>query len=360
MVVRQADPADQHSLVRIAHIGRALGCIEIEAEIQILVVRLRRKGQGVVIHMAQKVHVVVRALRSAGKLRVLRREDQEICPAQVHDIGALPHAAELFVARHLQFPCELPSLQKFSGFIDQHRAAEILGLGADKNEILLFLFIPDHLGIALVLGVIRPRAEQRLRKLLRHSVLPQHSSAGVGRPHPVLVPVIPRVEDIKVFSVGNGGAGVIAFVVIVPVRLQSDTGVCPVDQVFAGHVIPVLQSVYSAPGTPLVEEMPDPLVKGEPVGIAGKPRHRLNVIRLAVYGLRNPFMKLPDLLGALKHSVPFFSGPFLHCFSAPSFGFTAPDLSSGPLRRLPLSGGSCHRKGFPPGAPLRRSPPRSE
>ena len=71
VVVGKADPSDQDRFVGIAYVGGALRRIEIKSEVQIAVTGFGCKCQRIVIHRADQVHIVVRALRPSGKLRVL-------------------------------------------------------------------------------------------------------------------------------------------------------------------------------------------------------------------------------------------------------------------------------------------------
>jgi hypothetical protein len=58
--------------------------------------------------------------------------------------------------------------------------------------------------------------------------------------------------------------------------------------------------------------VPDTVIKRESVGIGRKSGHRLDMICLPVGRTGNAGVKIPDLLGALKNTITFFSGPFFH------------------------------------------------
>ena len=273
---------------------------------------LRGEGQRVVIHAAHQVYVMVGALAPPGQLCVLGREDQHVPAADVHDVGALPHAAEGLVAGHLQLARELPAGQRLFGRVHLHAAPLVQRLRADEYVIALLGFVVHHLRVALVLAVVVPGPEQRLVQLPGAVVLAQHRRAGVGGAGPVLVPVVAGVEEDQLLAVGDGAAGVGAPVVVEAVRRQADAGVAPVDQVGAGHMVPVLQSVYRAPGAPLVAQVPDSLVQRKAVGIAGQARHRLYMVQLPPGGFPDTVVKAADILRPFKHAIPLLPGPFPH------------------------------------------------
>ena len=320
MVVGQADPRDQDRLVGVADTGRALRRVEVEAVVQVAVGAVGREGQRVVVHRADQVHVVVGALAPAGQQRVLRREDQHVAAGDVHDVGALPHAAERLIAGHLQFAREPPALQRLFGFVHQHAPALVQALRADEDVEALLLLVPHHLRVALVLAVVVARAEQRLIQLHGPVVRAQQRRAGVGRAGPVLVAVVAGVVEDEVVADGDGAAGVRAAVVVVAVGRQADAGVLPVHEVRAGDMVPVLQAVHRAPRAPLVAQVPGALVQREAVGVAGQPGDGLHVVCLPVDGLLDPVVEIADVLRPLEHPIALLAGPFLHVRSPLSVG----------------------------------------
>ena len=95
VIVGESDPADENGLVGVSHIGSALCRIEVKAVIQVAVAGLRCERQGVIVHFADQIDVVVCALGTAGKLRILRRENKDVTAADIDDIGAFPHASKV-------------------------------------------------------------------------------------------------------------------------------------------------------------------------------------------------------------------------------------------------------------------------
>ena len=109
VIIRKSDPGNEDGLIRIFHIGCELRRIEVKTEVKILIIRLRRKGQRVVIHLSYDIDIVVRALRAAGQFRILRREDQDVLSADVDDARAFPHAAKVLESRNIELAGEFPS-----------------------------------------------------------------------------------------------------------------------------------------------------------------------------------------------------------------------------------------------------------
>ena len=84
-------------------------------------------------------------------------------------------------------------------------------------------------------------------------------------------------------------------------------------------MIPVFQSVYRAPRAPLVEQMPDAVIKDEPVRIVQKPGDRLYVELLTVIGPHDAFIEILDLFRAFQYAVAFFPGPRFHTRHSSAF-----------------------------------------
>ena len=312
VVVRESQPCDEDRLVRIRDIGRALSRIEIEPEIEVLVITLRREGQRVVVHAADEIDVVVGGVSAARQSRVLRGENENILAADIHDAGALPHPAEVLVAGNLQLAGEAPAGKKLLRLVDESGSLLVQSLGADEDVVFLLLGHIDDLRVALVLGVVVPRAEERLFELLELAVGVHLRGAGEGGADPVLVAVVAGVEEIEVVAEGERGAGMAALVVIEVAGRDADAGVVPAHKVRADRVIPVFQSVNGTPRCPLVIEVPLSFVIGKSVRVRGKTGHRLNVVGLAVTGFLNAFIEVRDLVRAYEHSVAFFESPLLH------------------------------------------------
>ena len=70
-----------------------------------------------------------------------------------------------------------------------------------------------------MLAVVIAGAEKRFRELLGPSVGPELRGAGIGGSHPVLVAVVPRIEEIEVVARTDRAAGMRAFIIIEGVRL---------------------------------------------------------------------------------------------------------------------------------------------
>ena len=172
----------------------------------------------------------------------------------------------------------------------------ILRLRAEKNVISSLGLDIDDLRVALVLREIRMRAEDRVRKLFHAPVIVKLDGAGVGNPRPVGLPVIARIEKIQRVIPGERGAGIGALVILVGIRADTDALVPPVDKVAGCGMVPVFQPVDSAPGTPLVKEMPDPVVVNKAVRVVEKPGNGLNVKGLAVRGVADKLVQRSDLL----------------------------------------------------------------
>ena len=211
---------------------------------------------------------MVGALGASGKFCILRRENQDVRAADVDDVGALPHASEVLEADDVELAGEGPSGEEFLGLIDQDGALLVQGLGADEDVIFVLFFVVDDLGIALMLAVVVAGSEKRLGELLGIAVLAQLGGAGIGRADPVLIAVIACVEEVEIVARADGASRVGSLVVIESVGAKADAGILPAHQIRRGHVIPVFQAVNSAPGAPLIEQVPGPLVAGESVRIA--------------------------------------------------------------------------------------------
>ena len=211
---------------------------------------------------------MVGALGASGKFCILRREDQDVRAADVDDVGALPHASEVLEADDVELAGEGPSGEKFFRLIDQDGALLVQGLGADENVIFVLFFVIDDLGIALMLAVVIAGSEKGLGQLFGISVLSQLGGAGVRCADPVLIAVISGVEEVEIVSRADRAAGMRSLVVIDGVGAKADACVLPGHQIRGSHVIPVFQAVNSAPGAPLIEQVPGPLVAGESVRIA--------------------------------------------------------------------------------------------
>ena len=104
----------------------------------------------------------------------------------------------------MELAFKLPSLKKVLRGVRLGCSFSIQRLSTDENVVSLLLLIPDDLRVALVLREIVSRSEQRFLALDGLSVIPQPGCAGIGRARPVLIPVIARIEEIKVLAVGNG------------------------------------------------------------------------------------------------------------------------------------------------------------
>ena len=96
------------------------------------------------------------------------------------------------------------------------------------------------------------------------------------------------------------------------VRPDSDTAVFPAHQISGDGVIPVFQTVYGAPGAPLVKEMPFPFVKGKTVRVAGKAGDRLHMVSLAVERALNAVVQVPDIFRSFQDAVTFLKCPLSH------------------------------------------------
>ena len=231
VIVGQTHPADQDGLVGIAYVGCALGCVEVEAVVEVTVAGFGCKGQGVVIHLADEVDVVVCALGAAGEFGVLGREDQNVTAADIDDVGAFPHAAEILETDNMELSCEGPAGEEVLGLVDLDGALLVQGLGSDEDIIFVIFFVVDDLGIALVFAVVVAGAEEGLRELLGAAVFAQLGGTGVGCADPVLVAVVACVEEIEVIAGADGAAGVAALVVIESIGSQSDSLILPCDEI---------------------------------------------------------------------------------------------------------------------------------
>ena len=272
---------------------------------------VRRKGERLPVHMSQKIAVVMHAVAASRQFQMLRTEDQNVVSADLFDRRTLPHIAEVLKSGHFQLSRKAPSLRGRFGCVDNYAALLLLRLRADDQIILPALLIKDDLRIALVLGVLRVRSEQR-RKLHRRAAILQLDKAGIGPACPVLVAMVARVIEIDGVLGRQRGTGIRALVVVFRVRTDAHPHVLPRHKVLRGGVIPVFQSVHGAPRTPLIEQVPQPVVKHESVGIVQKARDGLDVILLAVVRPDDAFVQFADLLFVFQHAIPFFPGPRPH------------------------------------------------
>ena len=313
MVIRKADPGNQNRLVRVPDVGRALGGVEVKAVVQIVIAAVGGKGQRVIVHFSQEIDIVIRAFGASRKFRVLRGEDQHVRPADVHNIGALPHAAEFLIAGDFQLSRERPAFQQLFGLVDQHRPALIHRLRADKDIILFLVRVPDNFRVPLMFLVVVAGAKEGPGKFLEFPVFIQHGGAGVGNAGPVLVAVVAGVVEIELPVYGDRGTGVRPPVVILAVGFQADALIAPVHEVRAGDVIPVFQTVDRAPRAPLIAQVPFSLMEGKAVRIAGQARYRLHMIRLPVDRGFDLLIQVPDFVGAFQFPVTLFPCPlFFH------------------------------------------------
>ena len=328
MVVGQAHPADDDGLVGVADIGRELGGIKVEPVVEVVVVALRREGQGVIVHGPDEVDVVVRAVPAARQRRVLRGEQKDVFSGDLLDAGAFPHAAEVLISGDVQLAGELPALEEFRGLVDEDRALLVKGLGADEDVVGLLLLDPEDLRVSLVLAVVVPGPEEGLVQFDRRAVLVESGGAGVGRADPVLVPVVAGVEEVQGVALGDGGAGVASLVVEVAVGAHADTGILPVDEVGAFGMVPVFEAVHGAPGRPLIEQVPDTVVVDESVRVARQAGNGLDMIFLAIDAAEKGLVEPFDLIGTLQDAVPLFQCPFTHGHSLLKWVLVSISLSS--------------------------------
>ena len=328
VVVGQAHPADDDGLVGVADIGRELGGIEVEPVVEVVVVALRREGQGVIVHGPDEVDVVVRAVPAARQRRVLRGEQKDVFSGDLLDAGAFPHAAEVLISGKVQLAGELPALEEFRGLVDEDRALLVKGLGADEDVVGLLLLDPEDLRVSLVLAVVVPGPEEGLVQFDRRTALIEFRGAGVGRADPVLVPVVAGVEEVQGVALGDGGAGVASLVVEVAVGAHADTGILPVDEVGAFGMVPVFEAVHGAPGRPLIEQVPDTVVVDESVRVAGQAGNGLDMVFLAIDAAEKGLVEPFDLIGTLQDAVPLFQCPFTHGRSLLKWFLVSISLSS--------------------------------
>ena len=124
--------------------------------------------------------------------------------------------------------------------------------------------------------------------------------------------MIPGIIQINLIPDGHGGTGVYSLIIIALflVRKQTDSQVLPGHQILGHDMIPMLQAVNRAPGTPLIEQMPAVVKPHEAVGVVHESGHRLIMKCLAVTGASDPVIQSHQLLGILQVSVFFFSCPF--------------------------------------------------
>ena len=316
--IRKPHPGDEDRLVSVLQVVGA-GCrIGIKAEVEHMEGAVRREGQGLPVHGSENVSIVVLTSAAAGKGQVLRAQEKDIMPADVLDRRALPHIPEGFEAGNLELSREGPAMLEVLGGIDQDTAAFIQSLRPDDHEIFVLSGDTGDLGISLVFRVAGVGPEQGQRVFFRPAVIAQAGQAGIGVARPVGVAVVAGVIKIDLVAYGHGRPGVDTLVVIAVLLIgkQADAQVFPGHQVFGDDVVPVLEPVHGAPGTPLVEQMPPVVMPDKTVGIVHQAGHRLNMEMLAIDGFRDPSIQFLQLLRILQITVFFFLRPFPHPFSS--------------------------------------------
>ena len=85
------------------------------------------------------------------------------------------------------------------------------------------------------------------------------------------------------------------------------------DNILGNDVIPVLESVHSAPGTPLIEKVPAVIMPDKSVGVVHKSGDRLIMESLPVSGFTDPVVQVHQLLRILQIAILLFPRPFSHC-----------------------------------------------
>ena len=150
--------------------------------------------------MSDDIYVVVRALGTARKFCILRRDDQNVFSADSDDARALPHSAEVLESRYIQLAGKFPSGEQLFRLIDQSCALLVQCLGSDKDIVFILIRYIDDLRVSLMFAVVIARSEQRLRQLDRLSVFAELSSACVRRSDPIFVSVVASIEDIRSLS----------------------------------------------------------------------------------------------------------------------------------------------------------------
>ena len=205
------------------------------------------------------------------------------------------------------------------GRIDQRASPLVLGLGADDHVIDVTPRNADDLGISLVLRIVGIGAEQRKRIFLRPAVISQPCKTGVGVPRPVRIAMVARVVEVYFVIDGHGGTGIDAFVVIAVLLVgqKTDAKVLPGHQILGDDVIPMLQAVDRAPGTPLIEKMPAVVVPHKPVRIVHQAGDCLIVKGLPVNRSADPVIQLLKFLRILQIAILLFFSPYSHVLYLP-------------------------------------------
>ena len=275
---------------------------------------VRRESKGLPVHVSDDVAVVVLTVSSSGDREVLGAQQQHVSASYVFYRRAFPHIAKRFKSRHLHLSKESPSVLQILRRIDECAAPFVFGLSADDHVVEFTSRNADDLGVPLVLRIVGIGAEQRQRIFLRPAVVSKSCQAGVGVACPVRVAVITRVVEIYFVIDGHGRAGVDALVVVTVLLVGQEAyaQVLPGHQVLGNNVIPVLESVNSPPGAPLIEKVPAVVMPDKTVGVVHQPGHSLIVKSLSVLGPADSVIKLLELLRVFQIAIFFLSCPLSH------------------------------------------------
>ena len=203
----------------------------------------------------------------------LRAEEQHVVAAELEQVRALPHVAELLVLRR-DLAARRPVARALV-LVDEHGARLVFALRAE-HEVAPPVAIED-VGVAVVARVARGIRRQDDLLFRDRPVVPQRAEALRGRAHACRVLRVARVEYAHAPVLDEAAAGVAAVLVMRVARPHRELRHRVVHEVARRRVRPALVLVLAAQRVPLVEDVRDAARVDEPVRVVDEPERHLEV-----------------------------------------------------------------------------------